>query len=116
MTNFDNLLKAAFEAGSRHGEGVCARQEGYRVDDADMPSFDEWRATVSGLDTREDLGPLAVGDRAKVLPSWGAPFEEYHGIVGEVLEINSYGDVHMSISHPRASGVFVPLAHVEKVR
>lgn len=54
MTEFDKLLKAAFDAGYDRNEDLFAINEGHYVPRV-APPFEEWRATLSGLNTREDL-------------------------------------------------------------
>lgn len=117
MTQFDNLLQYAFEAGYERGvddESYAERGSGPHTNRP--PDFEEWRATISGLDLREDLGPIEIGDRVRVLSSWGSPFEVYHGAVGEVYSVQS----DLIYVNVRRSGGIVSLAvprdRVEKVR
>jgi hypothetical protein len=119
MTHFDNLLKAAFEAGyewARHEDDWTHIETGEYVGDNSVPTFEEWRATLSGLDTREDLGPIEVGDSVRVLSSWGETFRDYHGLAGEVLgRGGSAGHFVIATTYTRTRLV-VPALHLEKLR
>lgn len=82
MTEFDKILKAAFEAGRECGLDEAARDAGYFIEKP-APDFEEWRATLSGLDVRPDLGPIRMGDTVEVTSSdpLHAPAKGRRGVV-----------------------------------
>lgn len=111
MTNFDRLLQYAFEAGEKHGRDLCAREEGYHVPDSDLTTFEQWRATLSGLDTSEDLGPLMIGDTVTILPSAPDHLVDWRGRTGKVyLRLNDL--IYINVPNSAGTAIAVPREHV----
>lgn len=54
MTNFDKLLKAAFDAGAERNQIGSA-----------APDFDEWRASLSGIGVDDPADVIEIGDTVR---------------------------------------------------
>lgn len=52
MTHFDELLQRAFASGYNRGYDTAKADDGHHVTKM-APAFNDWRATLSGLDVRE---------------------------------------------------------------
>lgn len=53
-THFDQLLRAAFEAGRERGaDEECHLNRGSGPYEPEFPDFDEWRSVLPNLDTRK---------------------------------------------------------------
>lgn len=115
MTPFDELLQRAFASGYNRGYDTAKADDGHHVTKM-APAFNDWRATLSGLDVREDLGPIEVGDTVKILPSWGAEFARWHYSHGTVYYVQPGSVLVDIVDGSGTTSLAVSLAHVEKVR
>lgn len=67
MTQFDNLLRAAFDAGASRAESEAIwtnLDNGVYV--GETPDFDEWRASLSGLKVGDD-SVIRAGDSVEIV-------------------------------------------------
>lgn len=118
MKSFDEVLKAAYDAGYAAGsddESYNARGVGPHTDRE--PTFEEWRASLSGLETLEDLGSIEIGDTVQVIgtDSTFSPIRGARCRVEMYAAPNDMGQKRVVLAH---GGLLwaIPLAGVKKVR
>lgn len=113
ITQFDKLLKAAFDAGAERGVMEYACEQGFPPPPVAPLTYNEWRASVAGLDLSDDK--IRIGDRVRVLPSWGVPFEKYYLAEGEVHSITE-DLAHFHVDHGPEVTLAVPVQHLGRIR
>lgn len=93
MTQFDNLLKAAFDAGLAH----YASPSG-------APSFEDWRVTVSGLDLNGST--IKPGDSVQIVEheSIVESCRQFFGRTG-IARASAFGSDYLHVYDPHAGGM-----------
>jgi hypothetical protein len=116
MTPFDQLLKAAFDAGGKRRvhEEEWTTVDGRYLGDGSVPDFDEWRASLPGLD---DDDPIQVDDIVEVIEGAPNPFEFSAGRRGTVQIVEDFkDDVWITFTVSPGVNWAAPATSLRKVR
>lgn len=115
MTHFDQLLKAAFDAGRDRADSEILwtnLHDGKYV--GDVPDFEKWRASLSGLDIADE--PIKVGDVVRVVGGsrFFDPIRDEHCKVSHRWVATAAPERAWIISTPKGD-YYAPESNLEKV-